>query len=333
MKTLPPIKKFLSFQKRLVIQKTEDIFLYQWHISFKKENRMKIIDAHNHPDWLGHNLDRFLKNMETNGIEKTWLLSWESPRYESDKNIEKFISGPIFGGSNVSLPFSRCLAYAERAPEKFILGYCPDPRNPYACDQLRAAHSIYGVKVCGECKFRTMYNSPDCLRLFRTAGELGMPVTLHFDYDFQIHSDDPRGEWWGGTIDTLEDMLKKCPETIFLGHAPGFWLHIADDGLWEKVRYPQAEGNPVLKEGRIQELLRKHPNLYCDISAGSGRSALKRDIPHAIRFLTEFQDRIVYARDCFDNGHQEFLNSLSLPESILEKIYYKNAESLLKKGE
>ena len=290
---------------------------------------MKIIDAHNHPDWHSYNLERFLRNMDQYGIEQCWLLSWESPREDSDANIEKFISGPIFGGSNVSLPFSISLSYAEKAPEKFILGYCPDPSGPRACDQLRAAHSIYDVKVCGECKFRTMYNSPDCLRLFRTAGELGMPVTLHFDYDFQLHSDQPRGEWWGGTIDTLEDMLKKCPDTNFLGHAPGFWLHIADDGLWEKVRYPDLNSSPVVREGKVQELLRKYPNLYCDISAGSGRMALQRDPEHAVRFITEFQDRIVYGRDLFDNRHQEFLNTLSLPEEVLEKIYYKNAQSLI----
>ena len=38
-----------------------------------------IIDAHNHPDWHGHNLDRFLQNMDEHGIDRTWLLSWESP--------------------------------------------------------------------------------------------------------------------------------------------------------------------------------------------------------------------------------------------------------------
>ena len=57
--------------------------------------------------------------------------------------------------------------------------------------------------------------------------------------------------------------------------------------------------------------------------------ALKRDKVHAVEFLTEFQDRIVYARDNFTNNHQEFLNSLDLPESILSKIYHKNAESLI----
>ena len=39
---------------------------------------MRIIDAHNHPDWHGHNLEKFLANMAQNGIDKTWLLSWEA---------------------------------------------------------------------------------------------------------------------------------------------------------------------------------------------------------------------------------------------------------------
>ena len=88
---------------------------------------------------------------------------------------------------------------------------------------------------------------------------------------------------------------------------------------------------PVKKDGEIIKLLRKYPNLYCDLSAGSGLNALRRDPEYAAEFLDEFQDRILYARDCFHNQHQEFINSLGLPESALEKIYFKNAEKLLNK--
>ena len=38
-----------------------------------------IIDAHNHADWHKHNLDKFIENMDTYHIDKTWLLTWESP--------------------------------------------------------------------------------------------------------------------------------------------------------------------------------------------------------------------------------------------------------------
>ena len=42
-------------------------------------------------------------------------------------------------------------------------------------------------------------------------------------------------------------------------------------------------------------------------------------------FLLEFQDRLLYARDCFDNRQQEFLDSLGLPAAVLTKLYAGNA--------
>ncbi|MCQ2397093.1 MAG: amidohydrolase [Lentisphaeria bacterium] len=288
-----------------------------------------IIDAHNHPDWHGYNLERFLENMAQNGISRTWLLSWESPMEDCCDATTQCVCGPLLNGRNVAIPFERCISYAERAPEKFILGYCPNPDDPFACDKLVAAYKIYNIRICGECKFRTMYDSPDCLRLFRQAGELGLPVTLHFDYDQQFTRKEPRSEWWGGNIGTLERMLQACPNTNFLGHAPGFWIHISNDDLWStKNQYPEA-GTPVIPGGKIPELLDKYPNLYCDISAGSGHRALNRDHEFTKQFLVKYQDRIVYARDYFDNVHQELLNSLQLPEEVLEKIYHLNAEKLI----
>ena len=43
---------------------------------------MRIIDAHNHPDWHGHNFNKSLENMDRFGIEMKWLLSWESKNSE-----------------------------------------------------------------------------------------------------------------------------------------------------------------------------------------------------------------------------------------------------------
>ena len=68
----------------------------------------------------------------------------------------------------------------------------------------------------------------------------------------------------------------------------------------------------------------------CDISAGSGCNALRRDPEFAVKFLTAYQDRVLYGRDYFDNQHQEFLESIDLPDDIREKIYHKNAEKVLK---
>jgi len=109
-----------------------------------------IIDAHNHPDWHGHNLDKFLENMDTYHIDKTWLLSWECPEDEYDPVTKKNIPEV---GPRGPIPFSRCISYMERAPERFILGFAPDPRRPEAIDMLKAAVSIYGVRVTVQTPF------------------------------------------------------------------------------------------------------------------------------------------------------------------------------------
>ena len=68
---------------------------------------MKIIDAHNHPDWHGHDLDKFLANMDRYGIAQTWLLSWECGYYEYDKGYAQVIPAEVLGSTTGPIPFSR----------------------------------------------------------------------------------------------------------------------------------------------------------------------------------------------------------------------------------
>lgn len=283
-----------------------------------------IIDCHNHPDWHGHNLERFLENMARYNIDKTWLLSWECPRDEYSPWYNPVVYPE---GGYGPVPFSRCLSYAERAPGKFVLGYAPDPRRPDAIDALRAGVEIHRAKICGEHKVRMMLDNPDAVRMFRFCGEEGLPVSIHIDYEFETGSAYPRPSWWyGGGIDALERTLKLCPDTIFLGHAPGFWAHISGDDKYNQEAYPKG---PVLPGGKVVTLMRECSNLYCDLSGGSGHNALSRDLQFTKQFLLEFQDRSLYGRDYFDNQHQELLNSLGLPEDVLEKIYCRNALRLV----
>ena len=282
-----------------------------------------IIDAHNHPDWHGHNLDRFLENMEMYQIDKTWLLTWESPPDEYSPTYNYVSLGNSWG----PIPFARALHYKERAPDKFVLGYAPDPRRPDAIDRLRAAIDVYDVRLYGELKLRMMYDNPDALRMFRFCGEKGLPVTEHIDYEFDTGVVYPRPNWWyGGGIEAFERAIKACPETIFVAHAPGFWAHISNDNQYDKEPYPKG---PVVAGGKVIEMLRRCPNLYADLSAGSALNALQRDPEHAKRFCTEFQDRLLYARDCFDNRCQEFLNSLDLPREVMGRLYAGNALRLV----
>ncbi len=283
-----------------------------------------IIDCHNHPDWHGHNLARFLENMDRHGISQTWLLSWEAPADEYDPHYSYCTPDT---GVNGPISFSRCVAYAEKAPGRFILGFAPDPRRPDAIDRLRAAVEIFGAKVCGELKLRMMCDNPDAIRMYRFCGERGLPVLVHLDYEFDAGVRYPRPNWWyGGGIEAFERAVKACPETNFLGHAPGFWAHISGDGQFDKVPYPEGK---VVPGGKIIEMLRKNANLSCDISAFSGCNALKRDPEFTRQFLVEFQDRVLFGRDSFDGQHREFLDSLGLPEEICSKIYWRNARKLI----
>ncbi len=286
-----------------------------------------IIDDHNHPDWCGHDLDKYLANMDENNIDVTWLLSWEAPTSEYDPSYDS--RTPIHYSPWGPIPFERCLNYKERAPERFVLGYAPDPRRPDAIDRLNSAIDMYDVKIYGELKIRMMLDDWDAIRMYRFCGEKGLPVLVHIDYEFDRGTPYPRPNYWyGGGIDAFERAIAKCPETNFLGHAPGFWSHISGDDLYDKSPYPKEKVQPG---GKLIEMLRKYPNLYCDISAGSGCNALSRDPEFAVEFLTEFQDRVLYGRDYFDNIHQDFLNSIAdkLPAGVLDKIYSGNALKLV----
>ncbi len=282
-----------------------------------------IIDAHNHPDWHGHNLGNFLNNMAECNIDKTWLLSWESPLDEVDPAYN-FVS---LSSERGQIPFERCLAYCQQAPEKFVLGYAPDPRRPDSIDRLQAAVEIYGVQVCGEVKLRMMYDNWDALHLFRFCGEKHLPVTVHIDYEMDTGRKYSRPNWWyGGGIDAFERAVRACPQTNFISHAPGFWAHISNDQLYLQEPYPKG---PVIPGGAVTRMLQTYSNLYADLSAGSGLNALQRDPVFARDFLIEFQDRLLYGRDDFNNDLQEFLKTLDLPEMVWAKITAQNAQRLI----
>jgi hypothetical protein len=293
----------------------------------KAKQKYSIIDAHNHPEWHKHDIKKFIANMDANKIAKAWLLTWECPTDEYAPSTNSILPATANGQYGSPIPFSLCLKYKEQEPDRFVLGYAPDPREPNAIDKLKSAVEMYGVKVYGELKVRMMYDNPDAIRMFKYCGEAGLPVTVHIDYEFNSEVSYPRPNYWyGGGIDAFERAIAKCPDTIFLGHAPGFWAHISGDKQFDKTMYPKGEVKP---DGKIVKMLKKYDNLYCDISAGSGCGALQRDLNFTKDFLTEFQNRILFARDYFDSKHYELIESLKLPKKIKDKIYFKNAQKLI----
>jgi predicted TIM-barrel fold metal-dependent hydrolase len=291
-----------------------------------------IIDSHQHVFWHYRNDADLVADMDAHGIDVAWLLTWEITPAEMEPNWIRILN-PAHArpdGQHPGVPLSDLLLAHHRYPGRFILGYCPHPLTGDAPALFESAYHIHRVRVCGEWKFRMPFDDPRCIALFRKAGELRCPVVLHLDVPFlpdrQTGKPVPQASWFGGDVSNLERALQLCPETTFIGHAPGFWRFISGDADTNPDAY--AAG-PVTPGGRVPHLLQTYPNLYADLSAGSGLRALRRDPGHAREFVTRFADRLLYARDYYGSELHEFLMTLALPSDVEEKVYFRNAEKLV----
>lgn len=282
-----------------------------------------LIDAHNHPNWHGFNADKILRNMDEQGIDQMWLFSWEVPEDEYAPSYHA-----VLPPTGTGIPLADVIEVGKAAPDRFVLGYMPHPKRPDAIDRLKAAVEIHGIRLASELKVRLPFDDPDALRLYAFCGEHKLPITIHLDYPIDHgRGSYPRPNWWyGGSMDAFERAVVACPETVFIGHAPGFWAHISGDDQFDKVAYPDG---PVLPGGRVGQMLRTHANLYADLSAGSGLRALQRDADFGRQFLIEFQDRLLFGRDYFDTRLMDFLLEIKLPPEAFAKITHRNAEHLL----
>jgi len=248
------------------------------------------------------------------------------------------------------LPLSECPegAYLEcntedvitacsRYPDRLIPFCLIDPRYGNRADMdfsyLLEEYKSRGCKGLGEFIPKLDFNDPLCLNLYHQAGKFNLPVL----FDMQ---DRPDGyglrDDYG--LPKLEHALKTCPETIFIGHGPTFWAEIsADVPADNRAGYPDG---PIKNGGAVPRLMRQYPNLYADISANSGYTAITRDSSFGLEFLDEFQDKIFFGTDsCLRSDVvrmyrnvayiKELRETKKLSESTLEKIEWKNCAQLL----
>ncbi|MGB2820286.1 MAG: hypothetical protein WBF17_04855, partial [Phycisphaerae bacterium] len=123
-----------------------------------------IIDAHQHVFWHGKSDRDLIADMDAHGIELAWLLTWEAPDDE-DAAVYLPTVNPCHArpdGTHAGLPLSDVLTAREHYPDRFVLGYCPNPRTPNAPALLESACKMHGVRVCGEWKYRVLVDDPRC---------------------------------------------------------------------------------------------------------------------------------------------------------------------------
>lgn len=76
-----------------------------------------------------------------------------------------------------------------------------------------------------------------------------------------------------------------------------------------------------------------YPNIYGDLSAGSGAGALSRDPKFGREFLIRRANRILFGTDFLSPGQDvpqfDVLASLELPADVAGRVFRDNARKLL----
>ena len=267
----------------------------------------------------------------------TFCKAEEVLRRYDELGIEKGVLLPLIGPETY-LPQSNqeILEICRRWPDRFVPFFNIDPRGiDNAVDTDFSAwidwFKARGCRGVGEFMPNMYFRDPRVLNLLRQFEKAGLPVI----FDDTVYVGRRYGLVDEPGLPQLEMILRSMPKLILLGHGPAFWSEM---GVLETVAdrggYPRY---PIRAEGAVPKLFRRYPNLWGDLSAGSGYNALTRDRAYGIKFLNEFQDRLCFGTDiCY--AEQElplagFLLELkaegALSEETFEKIARGNARRLL----
>jgi hypothetical protein len=259
-------------------------------------------------------------------------------RYD-ELGIEAGVMLPEVSPECVYIPESNedVLARAARFPGRLIPFCNIDPRamtnRPDApLDKLLAHYKALGAKGVGEVTCNLPFTDPLVQNLFHHVEAAGLPLTFHISPEIGGNYglyDDPG-------LPQLEECLRQFPNLRFLGHSQAFWAEMTPlgEGAQDRRGYPKGT---IRVEGRVQELMRRYPNLLGDLSAGSGHNALARDLDYAARFLDEFQDRLYFGTDiCYPDTPTPLVDLLlklrdsgAISDSVFRKVARENAAALL----
>lgn len=180
-------------------------------------------------------------------------------------------------------------------PNRFIWSASTDITKPDAVEVLTQAVKD-GAQGFGELKFHVAADGPELRRMYALAGELGVPILVHFQ---EVPHYEGEGVWSTG-FKRFAAMLKAYPKTKFIGHADAFWANVSADYA-EQESYPTG---PIKRGGITDKLLGDYPNLFGDLSANSGNNALSRDPDFTTEFLARHQNKLVFGSDCScQDGH------------------------------
>lgn len=267
-----------------------------------------VIDIHQHTNYSGRTDQELLAHQRTMGITRTVLLPAGS----------KYGLAAGAGGNDT------VVAFAKANPKEYVFfaNELPDiPETKAVIEKYLKAGAI-GI---GEQKFHVECDSKAMQLIADIAKAHHVPVLMHFQH-----------ETYNLGFERFHTMLEKYPTVNFIGHAQTWWGNI-DKNHKQAVMYPKG---PVTPGGITDRLLSDYPNMYGDLSAGSGLNALLRDEDHARDFLKRHQNKLLYGSDCSDkegagdkcSGSQQLatVRRLAPDAAALRKMLYGNAARVLK---
>ncbi|MSR58549.1 MAG: amidohydrolase [Planctomycetaceae bacterium] len=255
------------------------------------------------------------------------LLGWMD-----ENDIAQAVVLPLVSPESSSYLLTSDFVLAETKPhrDRLIPFCCLDPRTSYsggapALTAMLKRWVDLGAKGFGEHKPGVKIDDPRNLALYAACGELELPVLFHLDE--QRNMDAPG-------LPGLEKALHEFPQTVFIGHGPGWWASISG-GVTpaDLAGYPKGA---VAPGGAIDALMEKYPNLYGDLSAGSGAGAITRDANFGREFLIRRADRLMFGTDFLAPGQEvpqlALFRRLELPEQVQSRIFRDNARRVLRLG-
>lgn len=248
--------------------------------------------------------------MDKNDIEKAVLLPIENPETTSYYVTSDYV-----------------LSVASKYPDRFIPFCNVDPRRARV-EEVIFEYKEKGCKGFGEILASLYVNDPKMEIIYNVCGQLNLPIVFDLSESTCI---DEIG------LPRFEKMIKKYPDTIFIGHGPHFWAEISGD-VKSIGGYPDGK---IEKEGAVIKLLSHYPNCYADISARSGYNAITRDISFGYEFLERFKDKLLFGTDLCHYGQEipqpSFINNALRENKIsldcFKKITQENASRILNLGE
>jgi predicted TIM-barrel fold metal-dependent hydrolase len=260
----------------------------------------------------------------TNVVTVETLLRWMDA-----SDIAQAVVLPLVSPESASYPLTSETVLAETKPHRDrLIPFCSiDPRTSFtgahkALVDMLKRYIDAGARGLGEHKPGIPVDDPRNLALYAACNELKLPLLFHMDNERNMDAPGLPG---------LARALQSAPDVKFIGHGPGWWASISGSVTAAELGgYPKGEVTPG---GAIDALMDKYPNLYGELSAGSGAGAIARDPKFGRDFLIRRVDRVMFGTDFLSPGQNipqlELFDKLNLPEEVQAKVFRENARKLL----